>query len=97
MRELAMSNLAVEIVNILNDKGVFTDGCKPKYYTFQNQNDVFVKAMLTNGYIGGELKFIGKFFDGYGAIYSVYDSDRFTIQEVFQYMKDNVVDRHDDE
>jgi len=42
----------------------------------------------THGYRGGQIKTIAKFFEGYGAIYGLYDANRFDYKTALAGLKD---------
>lgn len=77
------------LVEILNTRSIVTDEDETEVSSnmiesWSTECDDFLRK---HGYVGSLLATAGDYFDDYGAVYAVYDTDQTTYEEVKQYLK----------
>jgi hypothetical protein len=76
------------IVDVLNDKHMVSDEDDTALSSYimkiwSHECYVYLKE---NGYRGGDLRIIGKYFPNYGASYLLYDKINLTFEEAYDYL-----------
>lgn len=94
-----LSEIPADDVNeanrILAEKGVFTDedGFAPAVM-FKEAKPQLIGRLIKEGYAGGVLLIVGKYYTNYGQVLAVYDSDRFMdLKSVMDFLDNYVENR----